>query len=231
MREHARVDSVRELAQFGERQLQLCRGTRQETGSPLGDSLHLLAGELEAHREREQALLSPVMQVALDAPPLVVGRLDHAGARGTELLGDSLPLGHDGSQAQGRDCGHGDEELRPEDIDRRRVRGERPGVVHRVPDGEPDHDHDREGGASRAEAKRGPDQSAEAEVRPWPFAARRDLARRRPGRGAARSPRRCAPSRPAASEATRRAPAAPPPGRPRSRRATTCARPSGVNPR
>jgi hypothetical protein len=45
----------------------------------LGVAVGDLAGEADGHGQRDQVLLGPVVEVALDAPPLGVAGRDHAG--------------------------------------------------------------------------------------------------------------------------------------------------------
>ena len=52
-----------------------------------------LLRDLEPHRERDKALLGAIVEVALDAPPLRIGRLHDAHPRGTHLLELGAHLG------------------------------------------------------------------------------------------------------------------------------------------
>ena len=75
--QQARVDALAELAQLGQRVREgrpAPRDDRLRRGSGRRSSRAL--GEAERHRDRHEALLGAVVEVALDPPPLGVGRLD-----------------------------------------------------------------------------------------------------------------------------------------------------------
>ncbi len=85
--EDGRMDAVRELSQLGDRPAQLGLGL-VEVRRKL---LFLIGSELppqETQREREpdEALLSAVVEVALEAAAFGVARLNDAGTRGAEIL-------------------------------------------------------------------------------------------------------------------------------------------------
>src|SRR4051794_12636145 len=78
------VDPARELAQLGEAYLQLVGGTREQVLQVrVGGGAR--PGTAEQQRQRDEARLRAVVEVALEAPALRVAGLDEAGARGTEL--------------------------------------------------------------------------------------------------------------------------------------------------
>ncbi len=79
--EQRRVDAVREVAQLLHRVLEVGADLLEHRLGLLGVGVGELAGEPHAHRERDEVLLRAVVQVALDAAPLGVGRLDDARPR------------------------------------------------------------------------------------------------------------------------------------------------------
>ena len=85
--EQRRVDAVREVAQLLHRFLEVEADLVEHRLGLLGIGVGDLAREAHAHRERDEVLLRAVVQVALDAAALGVGRLDDAGARRAELVG------------------------------------------------------------------------------------------------------------------------------------------------
>jgi len=78
--QHGRVDAPRELAQLAQRALDVLAGAL-ELGAHRRPQVELPEGEAEAQRDRHEALLRAVVQVALDAPPLGVGGDDAPRAR------------------------------------------------------------------------------------------------------------------------------------------------------
>ena len=75
------MDPVRQLAQLGDRQPQLGRRVVEERDGLPGRQLRPLAYELEANRQPHEALLRPVVQVALDPPALGTAGPDQPGTR------------------------------------------------------------------------------------------------------------------------------------------------------
>ena len=88
-REDRRVDATGESADLSDRGLQLGRGRVEQSGR----FRRRLLRDLEPHRERDEALLGTIMEVALDAPSLRIGRLHDAHPRGTHLLELGTHLG------------------------------------------------------------------------------------------------------------------------------------------
>ena len=94
-----RPDSVRiagctpgQLAKLGDGLLQLAdRAAEQPLELRIGRSASISLGDAELDRQRDEALLRTVVQVALDPPALVVAGRDEAGTR----LPDALELGLD----------------------------------------------------------------------------------------------------------------------------------------
>ena len=80
------MDAARELAQLGERggQLALGRGHELLGGGGVAAADAAL-GELELERERDEALLGAVVEVALEPPALRVARRDQPLARRAQL--------------------------------------------------------------------------------------------------------------------------------------------------
>ena len=74
-----------QLAQLLHRVLQLPAQLVEDELGLLGIGVGELAGQADVDRERDEVLLGPVVQVALDLAPGLVGRGDDAGARGLEL--------------------------------------------------------------------------------------------------------------------------------------------------
>ncbi len=89
--EHRRVDAAGELAQLLRAPRRAPRSHSSSSSSAAaGSDVDLRLREPERERERDQPLLRAVVQVALEAPPLLVAGRDDAGARGPQLL--LLPL-------------------------------------------------------------------------------------------------------------------------------------------
>ena len=103
-----RVEAVRELAQRFERVLERRVGGRQPRAEPTqAGAVDPRLREPEREAQRDEALLRAVVQVAFQAPALLIGRLDDAPARLPQLLDASEhcglePLGVQ-AQAAGRD--------------------------------------------------------------------------------------------------------------------------------
>ena len=74
-----------ELTQLGGGVLRMVERFRHEPGPILLILLERLEGQLQGDARVDQALLRSVVQVANDAPPLLVGGGHQAGARGCEL--------------------------------------------------------------------------------------------------------------------------------------------------
>ena len=83
------MDAAGESADLADRGLQLGRGRVEQRGR-FG---RRLLRDLEPHRERDKALLSAIVEVTFDAPPLRVGRLHDAHPRSTHLLELGAHLG------------------------------------------------------------------------------------------------------------------------------------------
>ena len=75
------MHAVRKLAQPADRELQLLARVLEELRRELGCIPRLRAREAEVDGEGDQALLRAVVEVALDPPPLEVGRLHDPRAR------------------------------------------------------------------------------------------------------------------------------------------------------
>src|SRR4051812_801417 len=78
------VDSLRELAQLAERLLQLRLGLLQQALGTSRVAREQRADEPETQRERDEALLGAVVQVALDLPARLVRGLGESRARGAD---------------------------------------------------------------------------------------------------------------------------------------------------
>ena len=74
-----------QLAELLHRVLQLAAELVEDELGLLGIGVGELAGQPHVHRQRDEVLLGPVVQVALDLAPGLVGRGDDAGARGLQL--------------------------------------------------------------------------------------------------------------------------------------------------
>ena len=101
-----------QLTQLGQRQRQrLTRVAHERLGHSLGWQFRLQ--QTQRHRDRDQALLCPVVQVALDPPPLGVGRLDEPRPRRLQLDQARPELGLQALilQRQARGGAHGPHEL------------------------------------------------------------------------------------------------------------------------
>ena len=83
------MDATGEAADLADRGLQLGRG-RVDQRRRFG---RRLLRDLEPHRQRDQALLGAIVEVALDAPALGVGSLHDARPRGPHLLELGSDLG------------------------------------------------------------------------------------------------------------------------------------------
>src|SRR5919204_1774620 len=79
------MDPAGELAELAQRQIELAPGLLEllDRAGVIGE-LPLQGDQLQ--RERDEALLSPVVEVALEAAPLALSGLDDAGARLPQLL-------------------------------------------------------------------------------------------------------------------------------------------------
>ena len=79
-----RVDAADQLAQLGEGLLRLLLRLVDACGGGRAGR-QVEPGEPQRHRQRDQALLGAVVEVALDAPPLELECVDQAGARAGDL--------------------------------------------------------------------------------------------------------------------------------------------------
>ena len=86
------VDAARELAQLVEARLQLAGGALEQLAE-LGVGAGARARSADQQRERDEAGLGAVVEVALEAAALGVARLDEAGARRAQLLEALAQLG------------------------------------------------------------------------------------------------------------------------------------------
>ena len=93
LREDPGVDALGELAQLGERVGELAPRLLEQGLDGRGVALGAGVGEPERHRDGDEALLGPVVQVALDPPALHLRGLDDPDARGAELLQPGAQLG------------------------------------------------------------------------------------------------------------------------------------------
>jgi hypothetical protein len=86
------MDAAGQLAQLLERLLEL--GARSvELAGDVRIALHPRAQQAQAERERDQSLLSAVVQIALEATTRRVARLDDPGPGGPQLLDFRPQLG------------------------------------------------------------------------------------------------------------------------------------------
>ena len=81
------------------------RGLVEELARFRGIALQLRAHQLQLERERDEALLSAVVQVAFDAAALGVARLHNACARLAQLVQARLQLGVEAHVLVGHDAG------------------------------------------------------------------------------------------------------------------------------
>ena len=86
------MDAAREVAELLQRGARRLARLGQVLRRLLGILLQLLLGQAEVHAERDEPRLRAVVQVALDAPQLGLGRLDRAGAGLRQLLHARLVL-------------------------------------------------------------------------------------------------------------------------------------------
>ena len=84
--QHRRVDAARELAQLRQADASSSSSARVEQRRPSGSSSSRLRGEPQRERERDEALLRAVVEVALDPPARGVAGLDEPRARRAQLL-------------------------------------------------------------------------------------------------------------------------------------------------
>ena len=89
------MDPAREVAHLGDRALRLLVRLADELLRALGIGVELLLRPPEIHRERDEPLLHPVVQVALDLPPVLFRQVDGRATRGGEL---AHALGHVASE-------------------------------------------------------------------------------------------------------------------------------------
>ncbi len=105
------MDAPRQLAQLGERLLELLEGGVEELRAfGIG---RFGAGEAQLQGERHQLLLGAVVEIALQAPALGVGDLDDAGARIAQLI---EPGSQVGAQALVLELEHGGRAGRLDDV-------------------------------------------------------------------------------------------------------------------
>ena len=108
------VEAARELAQLGVGERRLLAHPLEQRGRPLRVVADTAQGEAGEMAEGEQALLRAVVEVAADPATLVVGGLDHAGARRRDLglvlaQGDLVAAALDlGGRAGGEDRQRGE---------------------------------------------------------------------------------------------------------------------------
>ena len=91
--EHRRVDPAGELAQLGERFVELGARAGEHLGGALGIGDRAVAGEPQAQPDRDQALLGAVVEVALEAAAFGEARLHDARARGAQVFDTRAQLG------------------------------------------------------------------------------------------------------------------------------------------
>ena len=99
------MDAAREVAQLGQRGLGVLVGAREQLRGGLRVALDLLARHADLHRQRDQARLRTVVQVALDAAQLDRRGVDRARA-GDLQLGDPLFLRPSSSTLTTLACTH-----------------------------------------------------------------------------------------------------------------------------
>ena len=108
------MQAAGELAQLGVGERRLLAHALEQRGGALGVVADTAQGEAGEMAEGEQALLGAVVEVAADAAALVVGGLDHAGARRGDLglvlaQGDLVAAALDlGGRAGGEDRQRGE---------------------------------------------------------------------------------------------------------------------------
>ena len=83
--EQSRVQAADELANLLQRERQLVLGRLDQCRHLAGVGLEPPPDQLEVERDGDESLLRPVVQVALDAPPLGVSRCHQPGARLLQL--------------------------------------------------------------------------------------------------------------------------------------------------
>ena len=86
------MEAAGELAQLGERKGELVAGGRQGRARGRRIGVELRLREPQGQRERDQALLRTVVEVALEAAPLDVTGGDDPGSRRGELLEPGVKL-------------------------------------------------------------------------------------------------------------------------------------------
>ena len=91
--EQRRVDAVGQLAQLRERERERFAGLAHERSGRRRLARELCLEQPERHRDRDEPLLGAVVEVALDPPPLGVGRLDQPRARRLQLDQPGAQLG------------------------------------------------------------------------------------------------------------------------------------------
>ncbi len=108
------MQAASELAQLGVGERRLLAHPLEQRGGSLRVVADTAQGESGEMAEGEKALLGAVVEVAADAAALVVGGLDHAGARRRDLglvlaKGDLVPAALDlGGRAGGEDRQRGE---------------------------------------------------------------------------------------------------------------------------
>ena len=95
------VDAPGELAQLVERLAQLGAGACEQLGGALRVALDAILGQLQCEGEPDEALLCAVVQVPLDPPPLLVGRLHDAHTRIGQLATQLVLLVDERAQLAG----------------------------------------------------------------------------------------------------------------------------------
>jgi hypothetical protein len=79
------VDAARELAQLGERLLELGVRALERPAGLARVAVEPLAGHAQGQRKRDEPLLGPVVEVALESLPLGVADLEQTRARAIRL--------------------------------------------------------------------------------------------------------------------------------------------------
>jgi hypothetical protein len=105
--QHRRVDAARQVAQVGEGALGLFVRLADQLGGRLRVGAELLPGHAEVHGEGDQALLGAVVEVALDAAALVLGRVHRPVAAGLQGVDPGAQLRLAGAEQAPGDGGVG----------------------------------------------------------------------------------------------------------------------------
>ncbi len=145
--EHGGMDPGREGAQVVDRGLGMLERVVDEAAGALGVFVPALLGELEVDHDVDELLLGAVVEVAAEPSPLLVARLQDAGARGRQLLA-RIGIGEGVGHQLG---GAGDALLRVGG----QLEGAPAGSDHRAPEAAGDDDRRADRGADAHRARAG----------------------------------------------------------------------------